>query len=132
MKTSLSIYLLTLKFWQPVLEIGSENWTPYKGNSRKGTPILPSYGLEQYGLPVPRKNGEAWRQYDVPGLIGTDYFGSPTGTGSDITLDESQIETYTATMKVKGAWIDDDECDGRLVYINGRFAPSLSKSSEMQ
>jgi len=116
---------------EPVLEIGSENWTPYKGNSRKGTPILPSYGLEQYGLPVPRKNGEAWRQYDVPGLIGTDYFGSPTGTGSDITLDESQIETYTATMKVKGAWIDDDECDGRLVYINGRFAPSLSKSSDV-
>jgi Fe-S cluster assembly scaffold protein SufB len=78
---------------------------------------------------MPRRNAEAWRQYDVAGLVGTDYSGVPTGTGSDITLEESQIETYTATLKEKGAWAEDDECDGRLVYINGRFAPSLSKTS---
>ena len=92
---------------------------------------MPSYGLEQYGIPIPRRNGEAWRQYDVPGLVGTDYSGTVSGTGSDITLDESQIETHIATLKEKGAWVDDEDCTGRLVYINGRFAPSLSKTSDI-
>ncbi len=117
--------------YQPVVDKDDENWTPYLMNPLKSSPILPSYGLEQYGLPIPRRNAEAWRQYDVPGLVGTDYSGTPTGIGSDIALDESQIETYTATLKEKGAWLDNESCDGRLVYINGRFAPSLSKSSEV-
>lgn len=92
---------------------------------------MPAYGLEQYGLPIVRRNAEAWRRYDVNGLVGTDYSGSVAGTGTDISLDDAQVEKYTATLKEKGAWIDDDECEGRLVYINGRFAPSLSKLSDI-
>lgn len=117
---------------EPVItDTDDKDWTPYTIAPLKSSPILPAYGLEQYGLPIPRRNAEAWRQYDVTGLVGTDYSGTPVGTGSDITLDDSQIETYTATLKEKGAWIDDEECDGRLVYINGRFAPSLSKTSDI-
>lgn len=92
---------------------------------------MPAYGLEQYGLPIVRRNAEAWRRYDVNGLVGTDYSGSVAGTGTDISLDDAQVEKYTATLKEKGAWIDDDECEGRLVYINGRFVPSLSKLSDI-
>jgi Fe-S cluster assembly scaffold protein SufB len=34
-------------------------------------------------------------------------------------------------LKENGSWLEDDECNARLVYINGRFAPSLSKSSDI-
>lgn len=118
------------EYSKTILAKDDENWSPYTVNSLKTTPILPSYGLEQYGLPIPRKNGAPWRQFDVPGLVGTDYSGIPSGVGADITLDASQVDTYKATLKEKGAWIDDDECEGRLVYVNGNFSPSLSKSSE--
>lgn len=110
---------------------GDADWTPYTHFVQKGTPILPAYGCEQYGVPIVRRNAEAWRQFDVTGLVGTDYSGSVTGTGTDLTLDQSLVEKYTAALKVKGAWIDDDDCSGRLVYINGRFVPSLSKSSDI-
>uniref|UniRef100_A0A7S3VGU0 SUF system FeS cluster assembly SufBD core domain-containing protein n=1 Tax=Chaetoceros debilis TaxID=122233 RepID=A0A7S3VGU0_9STRA len=105
---------------------GDEDWSPYKTEILPGSPILPSYGLEQYGLPTPRRNAEAWRQFDVTGLVGTDYSGISAGTGSDIALDEAQVEQYTKALKLQGAWLEDDECDGRLVYVNGKFAPSLS------
>ena len=125
------VNLISHPLLQPQLSFGDDNWTPYVSKIQPGTPILPAYGLEQYGLPIVRRNGEAWRQFDVTGLVGTDYSGSVAGTGTDLSLDDSQIQTYTATLKEKGAWLEDDECSARLVYINGRFAPSLSKSSDI-
>jgi len=116
---------------QPVIEHGEENWTPYQQNILPGSPILPSFGLEQYGLPTPRKNAEAWRQFDVPGLIATDYSGNPSDIGRGLILDETQIKEYEEILKLKGAWIDDEKCSGRLVYINGRYTPSLSYSTEI-
>lgn len=124
-------HLFCTCFVQPKLLFDDPDWTPYTHFVQKGTPILPAYGCEQYGVPIVRRNAEAWRQFDVTGLVGTDYSGSVTGTGTDLTLDESLVETYTAALKVKGAWIDDDDCSGRLVYINGRFVPSLSKTSDI-
>jgi len=116
---------------QPVYEIGEDNWTPYQQNILPGSPILPSFGLEQYGLPIPRKNAEAWRQFDVPGLVGTDYSSDPSEIGKELVLDKAQVETYEGILKLKGAWIDDEKCSGRLVYINGRYTPSLSYSTEI-
>jgi len=116
---------------QPRLVFGDDDWTPYTHHVQPGTPILPAYGLEQYGVPVVRRNADAWRQFDVTGLVGTDYSGSVAETGTDLPLDESLVETYTAALKEKGSWLDDDDCSGRLVYINGRFVPSLSKTSDI-
>ena len=33
-------------------------------------------------------------------------------------------------MEENGGWLSDDDCSARLVYINGRFAPQLSKSTD--
>lgn len=121
-----------VKLDRPVEKVpGDEDWTPYQVNALPTSPILPSYGLEQYGLPIPRRNAEAWRHYDVPGLIGTDYSGTPAGVGTDLALEESQVNQYKDILKAKGAWIDDEECSGRLVYVNGRFAPALSVTSDI-
>jgi len=36
-------------------------------------PIVPAYGCENYGIPVVRRNAEAWRHFDVVGMIENDY-----------------------------------------------------------
>ena len=33
-------------------------------------------------------------------------------------------------MKEKGYWFEDEECTARLIYINGRYSPSLSKTTD--
>ena len=45
----------------------------------------------------------------------------------DISPDEAS--EIIASLQTKGAWLDDDSCNGRLVYINGRFCPPLSKQT---
>ena len=52
-----------------------------------------------------------------------------TGTNMDITDDETS--EIIASLQAKGAWLDDDSCTARLVYINGRFCPSLSKQTKL-
>merc|ERR1719410_268022 len=37
---------------------------------------------------------------------------------------------YTNDLRSKGHWLDDTECEARLIYINGQFCPALSKTSE--
>lgn len=115
----------------PVYTADDEEWTPYQHNVLLDSPVLPAYGLEQFGLPTPRRNAEAWRHFDVPGLVGIDYSCTPTDIGMDLTLDEAKTNKYIETLKIKGAWLGDDECAARLIYINGRFAPSLSKTSDI-
>lgn len=66
----------------------------------------------------------------MTGLIGTDYSKSPEAIGTDLNnLTEDQIHDYTEKLKSNGAWLDDKDCAGRLVYINGRYVPSLSYST---
>ena len=38
-----------------------------------GSPILLAYGLENYSLPIPLRNAEAWHQFDVNTLVSNDY-----------------------------------------------------------
>lgn len=115
---------------EPVINYGEEEWTPYVVRRLPTSPLYPAYGLETYGLPVPRRGAEAWRHFDVNGLVAVDYSGRPEGTGTDKELNEKEAEDTIASLKSKGAWLDDDSCDGRLVYINGRFCPSLSKVTD--
>jgi Fe-S cluster assembly scaffold protein SufB len=46
-------------------------------------------------------------------------------------LTDAEASEITASLKTKGAWLDDDSCTARLVYINGRFCPALSKQTNL-
>lgn len=107
-------------------------WTPYVSTKLPWTPLTPSYGLEQFGLPTPRRNAETWRHFDVPGMVAQDYSAaSPANsdaTGAMDGLDQDEVERYRSRLLEKGAWLGDDACLARLVYVDGRFVPQLSKS----
>eukprot|EP00568_Trieres_chinensis_P001250 CAMPEP_0183309220 /NCGR_PEP_ID=MMETSP0160_2-20130417/24554_1 /TAXON_ID=2839 ORGANISM="Odontella Sinensis, Strain Grunow 1884" /NCGR_SAMPLE_ID=MMETSP0160_2 /ASSEMBLY_ACC=CAM_ASM_000250 /LENGTH=707 /DNA_ID=CAMNT_0025473215 /DNA_START=58 /DNA_END=2181 /DNA_ORIENTATION=- len=120
-----------LKREEVISDRDSAEWTPYVTGVLPGSVLYPSYGLERYGLPTPRKGAEAWRQFDVMGMVGQDYSLSPEGIGTDLDLDEDTAAAYKSTLIQKGAWLDDDSCTARLVYVNGRYCPSLSKSTDV-
>ena len=46
-------------------------------------------------------------------------------------LSDDQVADYKAKLEENGGWLDDDACAGRLVYIDGRFAPQLSKTNDI-
>lgn len=116
---------------EPVLQYGEDDeWTPYVTRRLPTSPLYPAYGLETYGLPVPRRGAEAWRHFDVNSLVAVDYSGRPEGTGSDVVLSDVEKESLLASLLSKGAWQADDKVAARLVYINGRFCPALSKQTE--
>lgn len=96
-----------------------------------GAPIVPAYGCENYSLPTPRRRAEAWRQFDVLGMIETDYSQLPDGYGTDLTLDAATSAKYESMFKSQNAWLDESSCSARLVYINGRFCPSLSMTTSI-
>jgi len=104
----------------------SDKFDPYQMGQLPGSIVYPAYGLEKYGLPTPRRKAEAWKTFDVSGLIGEDYSETQSGVGTDLVLDKAVSSRYKDHFKEKGVWVDDDDCSGRLVYVNGRFAPSLS------
>jgi Fe-S cluster assembly scaffold protein SufB len=51
--------------------------------------------------------------------------------GTPIELSEADVAQYQRKLEAKGGWLNDDVCHARLVYINGRFVPQLSKSNEL-
>jgi len=112
------------------LPLEDEEWTPYVPTKLPWTPLLPAYGLEQFGIPIPRRNAETWRQFDVVGMVGQDYSNLPEGTGTELKLTDDEVDNYKQKLQEKGGWLNDDVCSGRLVYINGRFAPQLSKTDD--
>ena len=117
---------------EPLLKYGEdEEWTPYVTRRLPTSPLYPAYGLETYGLPVLRRGAECWRHYDVNSLLAIDYSTVPEGIGCDyIISEEEEREEIVSALKSKGAWLDDEQCNGRLVYVNGRFCPQLSMETE--
>lgn len=95
------------------------------------TPLTPAFGLEEFGLPIPRRNAETWRHFDVAGLVGQKYSGNTADVGKELILSDEDLESYQTKLERGGSWLDDDSCQARLVYINGRYSPQLSKSSEI-
>jgi Fe-S cluster assembly scaffold protein SufB len=100
------------------------DWTPYVSTKLPWTPLTPSYGLEQYGMPIPRRGAEAWRQFDVNGLVA-----QPYATLMQCHLGHLDLDHVRASLESKGSWLSDDDCDGRLVYVNGQFVEALSKTT---
>ena len=115
---------------KPIYSANDPNWTPYAQRRLPGSPIFPAYGLEQYGLPIPRRNAESWRQFDVAGLVATDYSDVPAAYGSNLILDDDRTEQVKTKLIQNSVWLEDEACIGRIVYINGRFVPSLSKITD--
>lgn len=61
--------------------IGHDEWTPYVSTKLPWTPLTPAFGLEEFGLPVPRRNAETWRHFDVRGMVGQSYSDITQGNG---------------------------------------------------
>jgi Fe-S cluster assembly scaffold protein SufB len=101
-------------------DTSDEEWTPYVSTRLPWTPLVPAFGLEQFGLPIPRRNAETWRHFDVPGMVQQEY----SGTAQPVSREDFQQQIERA-----GVWLEDDACEARLVYVNGYFAPELSKTT---
>jgi len=114
-----------------VRPITSEVYIPYHMGQLPGSIVYPAYGLETYGLPTPRPKAESWKTFDLKGLVGFDYSETHKGIGTDIMLDESLQTKYIEVFKEKAVWVSDEDCAGRLVYVDGRFAPSLSFATDL-
>jgi Fe-S cluster assembly scaffold protein SufB len=95
------------------------------------TPLTPAFGLEEFGLPIPRRNAETWRHFDVSGMVNQNYSGSCEKNGQILELSDEEVTTYRNQLEKGGSWIPDDACQGRLVYINGRFVPQLSMENDL-
>jgi Fe-S cluster assembly scaffold protein SufB len=108
----------------PPLPNDDVEWTPYVSTKLPWTPLTVPFGLEQYGIPVPRRNAEAWRHFDVAGLVAHDYSGS-----ASVAEMKGQQRTYRERLQAVGGWLSDDECEARLVYVNGCFVSELSKTT---
>lgn len=104
-------------------------WTPYVTTKLPWSVLSPAYGLEQFGLPVPRRNAETWRHFDVVGMIAADIDGSLRPTSTSTTTDtntNSRMNVLQSKLVQAGAWLDDADCAARLIYVNGIFVPELS------
>lgn len=95
------------------------------------TPLTPAFGLEEFGLPIPRRNAETWRHFDVAGMVSQDYSGICENNGEVLELSDEEVTGYRTQLEKGGGWIADDACQARLVYINGRFAPQLSMENDL-
>jgi len=108
-----------------------EEWTPYVATKLPWTPLTPAFGLEEYGLPIPRRNAETWRHFDVSGMVNQDYSGTNENNGIVLELTDEEVESYKSKLEQGGSWIADDACQARLVYINGRYSPQLSMENDL-
>uniref|UniRef100_A0A7S0UG52 SUF system FeS cluster assembly SufBD core domain-containing protein n=1 Tax=Pseudo-nitzschia delicatissima TaxID=44447 RepID=A0A7S0UG52_9STRA len=108
-----------------------EEWTPYVSTKLPWTPLTPAFGLEEFGLPTPRRNAETWRHFDVAGMVGQDYSGTNEKNGIVLDLTDDEVASYKSKLEQGGSWIAEDACQARLVYINGRYVPQLSMENDL-
>ena len=111
------------------LPVDHPDYTPFVSTRLPWTPLYPAYGLEEFGLPIPRRNAEPWRHFDVVGMIQQDY-SLDTAPGGQGSWSDQQCATYQASLVASGVWLDDTACEARLVYIDGKFCPALSKTTD--
>jgi len=113
------------------LPIDHEEWTPYVATKLPWTPLTPAFGLEEFGLPTPRRNAETWRHFDVSGMVNQDYSVVCEKNCELLELSGEEVAAYRKQLEKGGSWIPDDACQARLVYINGRFSYQLSKENDL-
>lgn len=106
--------------------INNPEWTPFVSTKLPWTPLVPAYGLEQFGLPTPRRDSEAWRFFDVSGMIAYNYVATAS---SSLPLSQHEVDSIQARLQEQGVWLNNDKCVGRLVYVNGHYCAPLSKTT---
>lgn len=106
------------------LPLEDPEWTPYVTTRLPWTPLVPAYGLEEYGLLIPRRIAETWRHFDVPGMVSMDYSGS---TCSEQLSKEDQVENYKTTLYKNGAWLDNEDCTHDLFILMVTFVQNFPK-----
>ena len=104
----------------------NEEWTPFVSTKLPWSVLHPAYGLEKYGLPIPRRNAETWRHFDVSGMVNTMIDGNLKAS-----LEDVQSHSLRDKLIAAGAWLDEDECSARLIYFNGEFVSDISIQSRM-
>jgi Fe-S cluster assembly scaffold protein SufB len=102
-------------------------WTPYVTTKLPWSVLYPAYGLETYGLPIPRRNAEAWRCFDVPGMISDTIDGN---LQSGLHNDRFSADNVRTELQRVGGWLNDDQCSARLIYLNNVFYPEMSVQTE--
>jgi len=111
----------------PVVEIQKpvehEEYTPYNTQPIEGETLLVPRGLQTYGLPIVRPKMEAWRYFNVREWVTNRYMESATESTCD-------LENVQVALEGRGAWLDDEECHARLIYIDGQFSEELSKVND--
>jgi hypothetical protein len=109
----------------PIAELTNDVPLPHDDPDKlPWTPLTPAYRLEQFGIPTPRRNAKTWRHFVVPGMISQDYSSPSTAT---------MVDTAKVQQKLMdaGVWLDNDDVEAPLVYINGHFDEALSLSSHV-
>lgn len=61
----------------------------------------------------------------------SNHLGSSCFIGKELEYSDDEIASLKSKLQEKGGWLDDDACTGRLVYIDGRFVPQLSKTNDI-
>lgn len=119
----------------PVIEFErsyeDEEFTPYHTQPLPGTTMQVPKGFQTYGLPIVRPKYEAWRYFNVREWMNSRYE-TVDDSESDRNDDDSvmNMEQIQSLLEQRGAWLNDDQCHARLIYVDGAIAPELSKSSE--
>jgi len=83
-----------------VKDRSADSWTPYYSEKLPGSIIYPAYGLETYGLPIPRRGAEAWRHFDVAGMVDRMYSNSPLDAGKCGWYCKQNIVEYSLFEKI--------------------------------
>jgi len=114
----------------PVIELErsfeDEEYTPYQTQPLPGETMLVPSGFQTYGLPIVRPRYEAWRYFNVREWMNARYENNmDVAESSKVNMEEIQ-----STLEARGAWLSDEACHARLIYVDGTFVPQLSKSSE--
>lgn len=94
-------------------------WTPYVSTALPWSILRPAYGLEAFGLPIPRRSAETWRHFDVPNMVAGEMDGS--------LLPDTTAVPDTLGQELGDLLVPDEACAARLVYWNGVYVPGLSK-----
>lgn len=118
----------TNPLWSPYIERHLKVAGEHENSTARA--FTPSPGLERFGLPMIRRQSEAWRHFDVGHLISTRYFSNTNS--NNFFQDEAVIQAILSSVSAENlganfCWLSDDECTARLVYVDGQFCPTLSK-----
>lgn len=91
-----------------------------------------AWGAEdgRFGLPVPRQRGEAWRTWNLGEWVNGPTYAGGCPDGAVLALDGDGTARTEAALRAAGVDANDaDTHEARLVYVDGRYCPALSRPS---